>query len=104
MDVFCLASSFEGMSNSIMEAMSAELPVIASDIPPNHELVVPDSTGFLCKLGDTVGFMQFIRRLIDEPDLSPRLGAAGRERIRNEFSVQRMVDRYADLYRQLTGH
>ena len=102
-DVFCLASSFEGMSNSIMEAMAAGLPVIASDIPPNRELVVPNETGFLCKLGDSVGFMQFLRRLIDEPGLGERLGAAGRERIRAEFSVARMIDRYAVVYQQLAG-
>ena len=102
-DVFCLASSFEGMSNSIMEAMAAGLPVIASDIPPNRELVVPHETGFLCKLGDSVGFMQFLRRLIDEPGLGERLGAAGRERIRAEFSVRRMIDRYAAVYQQLAG-
>lgn len=102
-NTFCLASSFEGMSNSVMEAMAAGLPVIASDIAPNRELVVPHETGFLCKLGDSVGFMQYLRRLIDEPGLGEHLGAAGRERIRTQFSVQRMVDGYATLYRQLTG-
>lgn len=103
MDVFCLASSFEGMSNSVMEAMAAGLPVIASDIPANRELVVHNETGFLCKLGDAVGYMQYLRRLIDEPGLGERQGAAGRERIRTLFSIQNMVDRYADLYRQLMG-
>lgn len=102
-DVFCLASSFEGMSNSVMEAMAAGVPVIASDIPANRELVVPNETGFLCKLGDTVGFMQFLRRLLDEPGLGERLGTAGRERIRAEFSIGRMIERYAAVYRQLTG-
>lgn len=103
MDVFCLASSFEGMSNSVMEAMAAGLPVIASDIAANRELVVHNETGFLCKLGDTVGYMQYLRRLIDEPGLGERLGATGRERVRTLFSIQNMVDRYADLYRQLMG-
>lgn len=103
MDVFCLASSFEGMSNSVMEAMAAGRPVIASDIPANRELVRPNETGFLCKLGDSVGFMQYLRRLIDEPGLGERLGLAGQNRIRDEFSIRQMVDRYADLYRQLTG-
>ncbi|MEK6257367.1 MAG: glycosyltransferase [Planctomycetota bacterium] len=102
-DVLCLASSFEGMSNSVMEAMAAGLPVLASDIPPNRELVVPGETGFLFKLADSVGVMQFLRRLIDEPGLGERLGRAGRERIQREFSIERMVDGYANVYRQLMG-
>ena len=100
-DVFCLASSFEGMSNSLMEAMSLGKPVIASDIPANRELVVQSETGFLPKLADSVGFMQFMRRLIDEPGLGEKMGQAGRERIRQFFSVQRMVDAYAEIYRSL---
>ena len=99
--VFCLASSFEGMSNSIMEAMSMGKPVIASDIPPNRELVVQDETGYLPKLADSVGFMQFMRRLIDEPSLCEKMGQAGRERIQQFFSIQRMVDAYANVYREL---
>ncbi|WP_010583244.1 glycosyltransferase [Schlesneria paludicola] len=100
-DVFCLASSFEGMSNSVMEAMSMGKPVLASDIPANRELVAQGETGFLPKLTDTVGFMQFLRRLIDEPGLGRTLGQAGRERIQQSFSIPRMVSAYADIYRQL---
>ena len=103
LDVVCLASSFEGMSNSVMEAMAAGLPVLASDIPPNRELVVPGETGFLFKLADSVGIMQFLRRLIDEPGLAERLGRAGRERIQQHFSVQQMVTSYVELYRNLIG-
>jgi glycosyltransferase involved in cell wall biosynthesis len=100
-DVFCLASSFEGMSNSMMEAMALGKPVIASDIPANRELVVQSETGFLPKLADSVGFMQFMRQLIDAPGLAEKLGRAGQERIRHFFSVQRMVDAYATVYRGL---
>lgn len=100
-DVFCLASSFEGMSNSLMEAMSMGKPVLASDIPANRELVVQGETGFLPKLADTVGFMQFLRRLIDEPGLAEKFGQAGHRRIQRFFSVDRMVNAYADVYRKL---
>jgi glycosyltransferase involved in cell wall biosynthesis len=105
-NVFWLASDFEGMSNSIMEAMAAGVPVVASDIPPNRELVVDGQTGFLVKVGDSVGIAQFTDRLLADPALARRLGDAGRERVQSEFSVDRMVSRHADLYREVVaeGH
>ena len=99
MDVFWLASEFEGMSNSIMEAMSAGIPVVASDIPPNRELVVDGETGYLVKLGDSVAFSQRTDRILADPELATRLGDAGRHRIESEFSVQQMVDRHIQVYR-----
>jgi len=98
-NVFWLASDFEGMSNSIMEAMAAGVPVVATDIAPNRELVVDGETGYLVKVGDSVGFAQFTDRLLADPDAAARLGAAGRERMRSEFSVEKMVASHAALYR-----
>lgn len=103
MDVFCLASSFEGMSNSLMEAMAAGKPAVVSDIPPNCELVIPGETGYLVPTGDRVATMQFLRVLMDDPALRQRLGAAGRERMQREFSVSQMVQRYAELYDLVTN-
>ena len=98
MDVFCLASAFEGMSNSLMEAMAAGKPAVVSDIPPNRELVMQGETGFLVPTGDRVGYMQFLRALIDDRSLRTRLGAASRKRMQDDFSVSQMVRRYAELY------
>lgn len=100
MDVFWLASEFEGMSNSIMEAMSAGIPVVASDIAPNRELIVEGETGYLVKLGDSVAFSQRTDRILADPELAQRLGTAGRERIANELSIPQMVQRHIDVYRQ----
>lgn len=102
-DVFWLASDFEGQSNSIMEAMACGIPVVASDIPPNRELVIDGETGFLVGVGDSVGFAQFAERVMADEQLRQRLGQAGRQRMAEEFSVQRMVDSHVALYRSVLG-
>lgn len=102
-DLFWLASDFEGLSNSVMEAMASGLPVVASDIPPNRELVVHGTTGYLVPVGDRVAFAQFAQKLLLDPELSRQMGSAGRERIGREFSVERMVAAYAQLYRHVVA-
>jgi glycosyltransferase involved in cell wall biosynthesis len=103
LDLFWLASDFEGMSNSVMEAMAAGLPVVASDIAPNRELVIDGQTGFLAPVGDRVAFAQLAERILLDPVLARQLGTAGRERVATQFSVERMVEGYARLYREVLG-
>lgn len=96
-DLFWLASEFEGMSNSLMEAMACGKPVIVSDIPPNRELVEHERSGYVVNLGDSVGFSQYTERLIQDDELSRRLGEAARDRMVSEFSTRMMVRRYSEL-------
>ena len=100
-DVFWLASDFEGMSNSLMEAMACGKPCVVSDIAPNRELVVHDETGYRMNIGDSVGFAQFTQRLLLDSDLAARLGQAGAARMAEHFSISRMIDRHIAFYESL---
>ncbi|MBD3672461.1 MAG: glycosyltransferase [Planctomycetaceae bacterium] len=100
-DLFWLGSDFEGMSNSLMEAMAAGVPAVVSDIPANRELVVPGVTGELFPLGNKTAIAQLSDRLLNQPDVYDRMSKASVERMRDEFSVERMVTRHRELYLEL---
>lgn len=97
-DLFWIGSEYEGQSNSVIEAMQAGLPVIASDIPGNRDLVLHDQTGLLVTLGDRAGFARQANKLLDNPGEAERLGEAARQRIASEFTVESMVRGHIELY------
>ena len=100
-DVVWLASEFEGLSNSLMEAMACGRPIVATAIPPNQELIQHGTHGYLVNLGDSAGFSQFTLKLFQDSNLATHLGTAARERVATELSVPRMIERYVALYREL---
>jgi len=101
LDCLWLGSGYEGQSNAIMEAMSAGIPVVATDIPGNRDLVVPEQTGYLVPVGDRCGFARWTNVLLNDAELAQGFGNSGKNRMVEEFSVEKMVDRHVDLYQQL---
>ncbi len=89
---------WEGFGLAVLEAMLAGLPVVASNVSSLPELVVDGQTGLLVRPDDPSALALGIARALEDAD---RLGAAGRERAHEEFSVARMADRTAELYRSL---
>ena len=81
--------------------MSAGLPVVATDIPGNRDLVIPGETGLLFDVGDRAALSQKTLMILSDAPLASRLGSAGRERMFREFSIERMVQRHEELYRGL---
>lgn len=100
-DLLWLGSEYEGLPNVIMEAMIAGVPVVATDISGNRDLVIPDETGYLVPVGDRAALARQANKILDDRELARRLGEAGRRRILSEFSVERMVERHVELYREV---
>jgi len=88
---------------AVLEALAAGVPVVAADTAGNRELVIHDQTGFLVRIGDRAGRARYANRLINDAGLRARLGAAGRQRMTTQFSVEQMVARHVDLYRRLSS-
>ena len=102
-DVLWLGSEYEGQSNAVLEAMAAGVPVVATDIPGNRDLVVPNETGLLLPVGDRFEFARQTHWLLEDAAKRKQMGAAGRERILRDFTVEQMVEKHAALYRELAG-
>lgn len=92
-DVFCLPSWREGMPRSIIEAMAAGLPVVATDIRGSREEVVEGETGLIVPVRDAAGLGQALIKMADDPAKARRMGEAGRRRAVEQFDEQRVIER-----------
>jgi glycosyltransferase involved in cell wall biosynthesis len=98
-DVFVHSSRWEGFGIVLLEAMLAGLPVVATRVSAVPEVVVHRKTGALVEPGDAEALAAELGGLLADPERARRLGEAGRERARAEFSVARMVERTLEVYR-----
>lgn len=100
-EVFVLASRSEGMPMSVLEAMAAGLPVVASDVGGVHEVVDDAATGFLVPPGDAAALAERIERLLRDDGLRAAAGAAGRRRVEERFSLPGWRASHLELYESL---
>ena len=98
LDCFILPSLGEGISNTILEAMSCAIPVVATRVGGNSELVNEGITGRLVPPADPAALMQAMMGYFNNRALARQHGVAGRRRVEESFSLQRMADAYHDLY------
>jgi sugar transferase (PEP-CTERM/EpsH1 system associated) len=98
---FALPSRAEGISNTILEAMASGLPVVATDVGGNAELVDVPATGLIVPPGDPAALAAALGSLANDPSRAAAMGRAGRARAVGQFSLQAMVARYQGIYDQL---
>lgn len=98
LDIFVLPSLAEGISNTILEAMSCGLPVVATRVGGNAELVIDGETGLLVPRADPKAMSEAIQCYLDDDNLRSRHGTAGRQRAEKNFSIDAMVRNYLAVY------
>ncbi len=100
-DVFALLSRSEGFPNVVLEAMAASLPVIATAVGGTPEAIEDGVTGFLVEDQDAEDAAGHMIALLSDQGLRRTIGAAGRKRVEDRFSLQRMVGSHVELYDEL---
>lgn len=100
-DIFVLPSLWEGMPVSVMEACLSHLPIIAFNVGGIPELVINSETGILVSSGDVSGLAKAIEILLVSKEKRKKMGEAGYNRIKTEFSLKKMVKGIGDIYLEL---
>jgi glycosyltransferase involved in cell wall biosynthesis len=100
-DALVLPSANEGTPVSVIEALAAETPVVATRVGGVPDVVREGEEGFLVGTGDTAEVAERLTRLARDPKLRQRLGRSGRDRVLSRYAVERLVDDVDRLYREL---
>ena len=96
----CLPSEAEALPMSVLEAMALARPVVATDVGGTRDQVVDGETGYLVPAGDGAAITRALLALATDREQAERMGAAGRERQRERFGGERMVDGYERAFEE----
>lgn len=95
--IYLSTSIFEGTSNSIMEGMNANLPIVATNVGDNDQLVIPSQNGFLCNIKDTSEIAKHLNTLVCSKELRDQMGKESKELLLKNFSTEVFLEKYLNL-------
>lgn len=102
-NIFVFPSRHEGMPNVVLEAMACGLPVVATSIAGNEELVAYSETGLLIPQEDPASLRKALSELLTNPELCKQMGGAGRKRVGEHFAWSSVAQQYIELLNSVTG-
>ncbi len=102
-EVFVLPSFYEGVPLSVLEAMAAAKPVVATRVPGNMEVIEDESQGVLVPSGDAPAMAQAIERLLSEPERALEMGKRGQALVRQKYDLRDSAARMEELYHGVLG-
>ena len=102
--IFALISNWEGLPCTIIEAMRAGLPVVASDVGGVKEIVIGDRTGYVIPRGDVATLRKKLAYLIDNESARTKMGILGRQKYDSELTFKHMYDKTLAVYEQAVGN
>ena len=101
-DGYVMSSGWEGMPMVLLEAAAAALPIVATKVGGNHEVVREQESGFLVQPGDSAALAGAMLRLMELPESQRRaMGQRGRDHVRTHYGLSRTVERWEELYREV---
>lgn len=101
LDIYVHSSAWDGLSNTLLEAMALGKPVVATDIPANRAVIEDGVTGFLCQ--NERQMAEVVKKLLADPALRASTGRAARKYIEDRHDAARVYQNFATLYRRLSG-
>lgn len=102
-DAYVMSSSWEGMPLVLLEASSVGLPIVTTDVGGNREVVIDGKSGFLVPPKNSEALAQAMLKMMDLPEkLRKSMGQAGRKYIKENYSLEHVVDMWEELYIEFT--
>jgi len=99
-DLFVLSSISEGLSNALLEAMVTGLPVVATRVSGNMDVIEDGVNGFLVEPGSPEALASAMKKILDDENLGRKMGEANRKKIVENYSIDKVVERYIELYEE----